>query len=66
MYPIPGIKIPGATSVCHYFAREWIKMGHEVHVINLYTIYPRIFHVFGRMLERQISNKYTVGLNHIR
>ena len=28
----------GATPVVHYFAREWVKMGHEVTVLYEATL----------------------------
>ena len=39
IYSDPDINILNKTDVCHYFAKEWVKMGHEVKVIYNYTIY---------------------------
>lgn len=66
IYPIPNVKITGSTSVCHYFAKEWIKQGHEVIVINTYTVYPHILHWLSGLMEKTIANKFPVSINTIR
>ena len=40
MYPDP---LRPATEVCHYFAREWVKMGYNVLVFNYRSMFPRIY-----------------------
>jgi hypothetical protein len=32
IYPLPSDN--KGTPVCHYFAREWVKMGHNVRVVH--------------------------------
>lgn len=66
IYPIPDVKIMGSTSVCHYFAKEWIKQGHEVVVVNTYTIYPRILHWLSQHMEKLIVDKFPVSINTVR
>lgn len=59
MYPTP---LRPGTKVCHYFAREWMKMGHEVMVIHYRSMFPRIYTDLARLLPK-LAYKY-VG-NHV-
>lgn len=59
MYPTP---LRPGTKVCHYFAREWVKMGHEVMVIHYRSMFPRIYTDLARMFP-QLAYRY-VG-NHV-
>lgn len=47
----------GATPVVHYFAREWVKMGHEVTVFHLVARFPRLFYWIGRHFQHQLNTK---------
>ncbi|MDE7401949.1 MAG: glycosyltransferase [Muribaculaceae bacterium] len=66
IYPIPGIRIPGGTDVCHYFSKEWKNQGHDVMVVNTYTIYPRILHWLGEKFGAAIANIFPVSINTLR
>ena len=59
MYPNP---LRPGTRVCHYFAREWVKMGHEVLVIHYRSMFPRIYTDLARLFPK-LAYKY-VG-NHV-
>lgn len=59
MYPTP---LRPGTKVCHYFAREWIKMGHEVLVIHYRSMFPRLYTDLARLLPK-LAYRY-VG-NHV-
>lgn len=59
MYPDP---LRPATKVCHYFARQWKGMGHDVLVINYRSMFPPIFTIAARMLPRLAQR--VVG-NHV-
>lgn len=59
MYPTP---LRPGTKICHYFAREWAKMGHEVLVIHYRSMFPRIYTDLARMFPK-LAYKY-VG-NHV-
>ncbi|MBR1578197.1 MAG: glycosyltransferase family 4 protein [Bacteroidales bacterium] len=48
----------GVTPVVHYFAREWVKMGHEVRVYHLIARYPRIFYLFARLFRERLSSHF--------
>lgn len=66
IYPIPGVHITGSTAVCHYFAQEWQKEGHEVLVVNTYTVYPRPLHWLSHIFDKTIANKNAVTINKVR
>ena len=55
VYASDDIQILNNTSVCHYFAREWVKNGHDVKVIYSYPIYIRILHWIASVLKSQIT-----------
>lgn len=59
----PADDIPkGWTPVVHYFTREWVKMGYEVHVINYVANFPKPVYWLSRFFEKSISSKvgYTI------
>lgn len=39
----------------HYFAKDWMKMGHEVKVIKVLPVYPAIFNYFKNS-SSQLTN----------
>lgn len=47
----------GVTPVVHYFAREWVKMGHEVTVFNIVAKYPKLFYWIGRHFQHQLNSR---------
>ena len=47
----------GATPVVHYFAKEWVKLGHEVYVYNLRAKFPSLYYWVGKRFQHQINNK---------
>lgn len=57
MYPDP---LRPATEICHYFTREWVKMGYNVLVINYRSMFPRIYTdlagLFPKLAQRYIGN----------
>lgn len=65
LYPCDDIKITNNTSVCHYFAIEWLKMGYNVHVIFNYNVYPRIVYPFMRVFRKQMSNVFGVSIQDV-
>lgn len=56
IYPSPELDLPNSTSVCHYFAKEWVKQGHDVRVIYNYPIYSYMLHFIARVFEKQIAS----------
>ena len=46
----------GTTPVVHYFAVEWARMGHNVHVFHTETLYPRLFFFIGKVFESYLNS----------
>ena len=65
-YPISGVNLYGSTSVCHYFAKEWVARGIDVRVVFYYTVYTPLFHFLGRMFGEKISNIFPTTINSVR
>lgn len=57
LYPVDNQTILHNTNVCHYFAREWVKLGDDVRVIFNYNVYPSIFYflyrIFGSLINKR-------------
>ena len=47
----------GGTKVCHSFTTEWQKMGYEVRVVHIESLFPRPFYWIGRFLYKFIQAK---------
>jgi len=47
----------GATPVVHYFAREWVKMGHDVTVFHLGHKFPRPFYWISKRFQHQLNTR---------
>lgn len=47
----------GATPVVHYFAKEWVKQGHEVFVFNLRAMFPSVLYWFGKHFQHQLNTR---------
>lgn len=64
MYPDP---LRPGTNVCHYFTREWVKMGYNVRVITLRSMFPRIYTdlaaLFPKLAHRYIGNHVEMDRN---
>ncbi len=56
IYPLPSKDNKG-TPVCHYFAREWVKMGYRVRVIHFQAVFPSPFYWLARMNRKLIAAK---------
>lgn len=65
IYPFKGDKLYGTTSVCEYFAKEWVKMGHNVKVVYNYTTYPYILHSIAKNYGTIIGNVFPTVINSI-
>ncbi|NQU34418.1 MAG: hypothetical protein HQ521_14395, partial [Bacteroidetes bacterium] len=50
MYPTPNSE--GHTPVCHYFARDWRKMGYNVIVIHFKSVFPIVFYKLATQFRR--------------
>lgn len=56
IYPLPTKENHG-TAVCHFFAREWVKMGYNVRVIHFQAVFPQPFYWLARMNRKLIAAK---------
>lgn len=69
IYPLPTKENKG-TPVCHYFTREWVKMGYDVRVVHIQAVYPHPFYWIAKLDAKRIAAKtgavvYTRRLNQI-
>lgn len=53
IYPLP--KDNRGTYVCHYFTREWVKMGYNVRVVHYQAVYPAPFYWIARLNRKKIA-----------
>ena len=56
LYPADDLKILNDTAVCHYFAKEWMKLGYNVRVIHTYHVYPFYYYYVIRLFRRVLAN----------
>lgn len=55
IYPLPEGN--HGTSVCHFFTREWVKMGYNVRVVHIQATFPRFFYWLAKMARNRIAAK---------
>ena len=55
LYPLPT-KENNCTYVCHYFTREWVKMGYNVVVIHSQPVHCWAWHLLVSMFGKTLSN----------
>ena len=57
MYPD---QVRPSTMVCHYYTREWVKMGHRVIVFSIRSMFPPVYTIaaklFPNLAKRIIGN----------
>lgn len=56
IYPIPGPENQG-TKVCHFFAKEWVSMGHEVEVVHYQATYPAPLYWAAKLFQKKLAAK---------
>lgn len=55
----PGEDIPkDITPVVHYFTREWVKYGHNVHVIHSVPYFPFFIYYLLKISNNLLQNRY--------
>lgn len=62
LYPADDIHFKNNTAVCHYFAKEWVRMGYAVRVINLYNEYPAYYYPVLRMAKTLFADKFGIAI----
>ena len=64
MYPNP---LRDDTPVCHFFAKEWKDMGHEILVVHYRSMFPYIYLLAAKMLPwlaiKYIGNRIETDRN---
>lgn len=53
IYPLP--KDNKGTPVCHYFTREWVKMGYNVRVVHYQAVYPLPLYWLAKLNRKKIA-----------
>lgn len=54
----PACDMPkGITPVVHYFAKEWVRMGNEVHVMHYATVFPQCYYIVSKLLADSVATK---------
>lgn len=56
IYPIPGPENQG-TKVCHFFAKEWTEMGHNVVSVHYQATYPAPFYWAAKLFQKKLAAK---------
>ncbi len=62
LYPSDDIHFKNNTSVCHYFAKDWVRMGYHVRVINLYNEYPLLFYPILKIAKNILAEKISTAI----
>ncbi len=53
IYPMLDKEYKG-TPVCHFFTKEWQKMGYNVKVVHFETLFPKIYYLIGNVFKKNI------------
>lgn len=65
-YPNENYPKPDSPWVVPYFARAWVRQGHEVYVIVNSTKFPRVFYTLGHIfLASYFTKKYSVNAKNV-
>lgn len=51
-----------ATPVVHYFAKEWVKQGHDVTVFHIDSVFPSFFYSVSRRFNQALSSMLNIAL----
>lgn len=52
----------GVTPVIHYFAKEWVKQGHLVHVFVLNARYPFLYYWISRTFYHKLNTRLGMSI----
>lgn len=56
IYPTNDPSYEG-TPVCHFFTREWVKMGYRVRVVHFESRFPSLYYKIGGLFQQKIMAK---------
>ena len=57
IYPSPKHGTKDETIICHYFAKEWTKLGHEVKVVRFNPLLPLYYTLVAKLLKPFFKKK---------
>jgi len=55
-YPNPNSTFD--TPVVHYYAKEWVQLGHEVRVVHYRSVFPAVFYFFANVLGHTLKKVF--------
>lgn len=61
LYPHENDANPDITKVCAYFAREWVRQGHNVVAIVNSSAFPKAYYSVGKYAKKFISGHYGIS-----
>lgn len=47
----------GTTPVVHYFTKEWVVMGHQVHVFHTESSFPKVLYLLVKPFKKLLDSK---------
>ena len=47
----------GTTPVVHYFTKEWVRAGYQVHVFHTRTVFPIIYYLLGKLFKNTLDSR---------
>ena len=56
IYPTDDPKYPG-TKICHFFTKEWQRMGYNVRVVHYESCFPQLYYKIGGLFREKIMAK---------
>lgn len=64
-YPNEAYPKPDSPWVLPYFAREWVKQGHEVMVVVNSTKFPRLYYTFAHLVRSYYSKRFEITASNL-
>ena len=64
-YPNDAYPKPDSPWVLPYFAREWVKQGHEVMVVVNSTKFPRLYYSFAHLVRSYFSKRFEITASNL-
>lgn len=61
IYPVNHDGYVG-TNICHYFAKEWIKMGYNVKVLFFWSSFPKVYYWVAKPFVSKLRAKTSFAI----
>ncbi|KAA6347107.1 N-acetyl-alpha-D-glucosaminyl L-malate synthase [termite gut metagenome] len=65
IYTSSGTNI-NSTKVVHYFAKEWVNMGHKVYVVYNKSEFPKLFYLISKFFVGWLEKKSGAAITNKR